>query len=559
MKVKYLYSIIISLSIFATSCDDFLDTKPYSNTVVDNSYKTANDAELALTGCYQTVVAAVAQGEWGRASFNSGMQAMLDGGTDECIMRDGLSDPIFGSIPVGSFTAQHELFKFSWSFLFKGVSRTNFLLEKIDTIDMDKKRKDEIKAEAQYLRGFFYYYLGILYGGAPVYTTSYQDPMAARNSLQDVFNRAIEDFSHAYNILPDRSGIPGRANKWSAAGFLVKSYCYLASCKMNNVGKDLNFDLNSFDWVNSSDFYTKAKTISLDIIDNSGYKLTEHYDYLFRENTENAQYEECLFTGESTSAQAAGDDYGAWLFYMIPVGATNITGGGYGWYRPTGEMYYNLYDSQDPRRAHNLGGMLVDKADAIEYIEGVKYFVPQPATPADENYCITKFRYKDPKAKNISLALSEGNYPILRFADILLLNAEAEYFTGDEPAARKRLTEVRTRVSEENIGNTAPAVVYLDTRYKKTNFVTELLEERSRELCFEAHRRTDLIRFGKIESAIAGLSDGKQAGKEARWNVIVPILQENWANASYKIWFPIPINDVLLNKNLVQNPGFQSR
>jgi hypothetical protein len=559
MKTKYLYSTLIALLTFVTGCEDFLDTKPYSNTVVDNFYTTANDVELALTGCYQTVVAAVAQGEWGRASFNSGMQALLDGGTDECVMRDGLSDPIFGSFPAGVYTAEHEMFKFSWSFLFKGISRVNFLLDHIGDVDMDEQRKEEIKGEARYLRGFFYYYLGILYGGVPVYTTSDQSPLAPRNTLQEVFNRAMEDFDYAYDVLPDRSGITGRANKWSAAGFLVKSYCYLASCKKYGVGSDLNFELNSFDWVNDYDFYLQAKTVSQDIIDNSGYKLTEHYDYLFRENTETAQYEECLFTGESTSAQAAGDDYGAWLFYLIPVGATNIAGGGYGWYRPTGEMYYNLYDPQDPRKAHNLGGAVMDKDDAVETIEGVKYFVPQPATPDNENFCITKFRYKDPKAKNISPAFSEGNYPILRYADILLLNAEAKYFTGDEPAARQRLTEVRTRISAENMGGAAPIVAYLDARYARTNFVTELLEERSRELCFEAQRRVDLIRFGRIEFAIAGLSDGKEVGKEARWNVIVPILQENWANAPHKIWYPLPIHDILLNKNLVQNPKYQSR
>lgn len=559
MTTKYIHGIIAIFMLFATGCDGFLDTKPYSNTVADNMYKTANDAELAITGCYQIIMASSAQGEWGRASFNSGTQAMLDGGTDECIMRDGLSDPEFGFIPVGSYSAQNDMFKYSWSYLFKGINRTNYLLENLDNIDMDVKRKDEIKAEAQFLRGFFYYHLAIFYGGAPIYTTATQDPYAARNTLQEVFGRVIEDITYAYNTLQDRSGIKGRANKWSAAGYLVKAYTYLASCKVNNVGAGLNFDLNSFDWVNSSDYYQKAKTISQDIIDNSGYILTKHYDYLFRETTEDAQYEECLFTGESTPLQAVGNDNGAWLFYLIPVGSTNTNGGGYGWYRPTGEMYYKLYNPEDPRRAHNIGGTLVDNEKETEYINNVRYYVPQPSNPSLETYCITKFRYMDPKMKQTALALSQGNYPILRFADILLLNAEAEYYTGDETAARKRLTEVRTRVSADNMGSSAPSIAYLNNVYKRTDFLTELLEERSRELCFEAQRRTDLIRFGKIQSAIAGLSDGTKTGLLAKWNVVVPILQENWANSPYRIWYPLPINDVLLNSNLEQNPGYESR
>lgn len=561
MKKIHIYILLtVSLLVTHSSCDSFLDTKPYSNTVVDNFYKTADDAELALTGCYQTIMAAVMQGEWGRASFNSGMQAMLEGGTDECIQRDGLADPLFGGLAVGSYTAQHEMFKFSWSFLFKGVSRTNFLLDNIGNInDLNEDRRDEIIAEARFLRGFYYYYLGILYGAAPVYTSSDQDPMAPRDSLQSVFERAIEDFTHAYEVLPDRASIEGRANKWSSAGFLVKTYNYLASCKMNNVGADLNFELNSFDWVNSNEFYQKSKTISQDIIDNGGYILTKNYDRLFRETTDTYQYEECLFTGESTPMQAVGEDYGVWLFYLIPVGATNVTGGGYGWYRPTAEMFYDLYDSHDLRLSHNIGGMLVDKNDQTEIIDGVRYYVPQPAIPDDENYCITKYRYRDPKTKQISMAQTEGNYPILRFADILLLNAEAEYFTGDESKARERLSEVRWRVSKENLGGTSPELKYLNDRYKRTDFLTELLEERSRELCFEAQRRPDLIRFGKLQEAISKLSNGKTEGKESRWNVVVPILQENWENASYKIWYPLPINDVLLNGNLIQNPGYQSK
>lgn len=556
---KYIYGALIAL-FSLSSCNGFLDTMPYSNTVVGNFYKTADDAELALTGCYQAVVAAVVQGEWGRGSFNIGMQAMLDAGTDECIMREGLSDPLLGSLGVGAYTAQNDIFKYNWHFLYAGISRTNLLLDHLDKIEMDGKRKTIIRAEARFLRGFFYMYLGMFYGGVPVYVSSDIDPIAARNTLEDVFKVVIADFGYAYGELPDRSVLEGRANKWSAAGFLAKTYCYLASCKKYSVGNDLNFELNSFKWVDDNNYYVLARDLTNEIILNSNYKLTQNYDYLFRESTSKAQYEECLFTAESTPAQAVGDDYGAWLFYLIPVGATNITGGGYSWYRPTGEMYYDVYSSTDIRREHNLSGMLSDKTSEMVTIDGVPYFSTRPSTPAEENYCIAKFRYRDPKTKNINIALSEGNYPLLRFADILLLNAEANYFTADESTARMRLSDIRRRVSRESLGGTkAPTLSSLNNSYRRSDFVVELLQERSRELCFEGQRRIDLIRFNKIKEAIGGLSDGTKVNREARWNVVVPLLQENWKDAPYRIWFPLPINDVLLNTNLVQNPGYQSK
>ena len=556
---KYIYSILL-VCFTLTGCDSYLDTTPYSNTVVENFYKTSDDAELALTGCYQAVVAAVIQNEWGRGTFNVGLQAMMDAGTDECVEREGLSDPLLRSLGVGSYTAQNDIFKYNWHFLYVGISRTNLLLDHLEKIEMNNQRKTEIRAEARFLRGFFYMYLGMFYGGVPLYLSSDIDDMAPRNSLQEVFSAVIEDFKYAYEVLPNRSNLEGRANKWSAAGFLAKTYCYLASCKKTGVGNELNFELNSFNWVDDNEFYKQALTITNDIISHSNYKLTAHYDYLFRETTAKAQYEECLFTGESTSAQAAGEDYGAWLFYLIPVGSTNVTGGGYAWYRPTGEMYYDLYNASDPRRDHNLSGMLSDKINDMETIDGVNYYMARPVVPSEENYCIAKFRYRDPKTKNINLSLSEGNYPILRYADILLLNAEANYFTGNEFMARERLSDVRRRVSRESLGGTdAPTLEYLNQSYKRTNFVTELLQERSRELCFEGQRRVDLIRFNKIQETIAALSDGTQEGKEARWNVVVPLLQESWQNSPYRIWFPLPINDVLLNTNLVQNPGYQTK
>ncbi len=85
----------------------------------------------------------------------------------------------------------------------------------------------------------------------------------------------------------------------------------------------------------------------------------------------------------------------------------------------------------------------------------------------------------------------------------------------------------------------------------KTDFIQELLDERSRELCMETQRHFDLARFGRYTSAIKSLSGDKTVG----WfNTAVPVLQANWA--PYRVWFPIPLTELSLNKNLVQNPGY---
>ena len=150
----------------------------------------------------------------------------------------------------------------------------------------------------------------------------------------------------------------------------------------------------------------------------------------------------------------------------------------------------------------------------------------------------------DPSQKSTSSWAAATSLPLLRYADVLLLHAEAQFFTGDEPGARTTLSSVRQRAVQ------APAVVDdLNTAYFKSDFVEELLDERSRELCFENWRRFDLARFNKYNDAISSLTS--DAGF---YNSVVPSLQQNWKPE--KVWFPIPLPQRDLNPNLDQNPGF---
>ncbi len=562
------FFIILIMIAGLSGCDDFLDTKPYSNTVVENFYKTANDAERALVGCYNALVAAVAQGQWGRGSFNLHIQVMMDAGTDECIASGLGGEETLQSVGYGNYIARDEIFSTVWSFMYKGINRVNVLLSKIDAIPMDAARKKDIIAEARFLRGVFYFYLANFYGGVPLYDTAEQDPMAPRNDLQATWNFILDDLQFAYEALPDRPANVGCAHKWSAAGFLVKSWCYLASCGMNKVGSDINTTeaqkpLLSFDWVNSTDLYKKAYELSEEIIANSEFKLTKYYDRLFRETCATEQYEEALFTAESTDIQGLGNDYLALVFYHIPVG-NSVMGGGYGMFRPVVEGF-NRYHQLDPRRNHNYSGGVLDKPENRMEINGVGYYDVAKPDPTSMSFCVSKFRYREAATKKIPSALCEGNWPVIRFADILLMNAEATYFyLGDAAKARTRLSQVRERVSADALGaaSGAPSLTVLNNTYLRDDFVTELLEERSRELCFEAQRRADLIRFGRIFSTIAGLKDDKIPGEDEEkhvWNAVVPTIQSYWQGAAYRVWFPIALNDVILNKNLVQNPGYESK
>lgn len=538
---RYVYIFIAAFSAAVVSCTDVLDTKPYSFTSVDKFYNTAQDAELALTGCYSLLNTISVQGTGGGATFRNNLLHMLIPGNDECVTRDGYADINLSQYGLLSVNSQMQSLNNTWFAMFAGINRTNYLIANIDNVQMDAVRQAAIKGEALFLRGLYYMYMAKLFGGLPVYTHYLHDETAQREPLQAVYKQIIADFSEAYTLMPHRAGMAARANKWSAAGMLAKIYTYLASAKKYGAGQQLAQGLNKFDWVDANAMYRQAKTIIDDITTNSEYKLTANYDYLFRETTQAWQLEECMFVIEGSTSSVDGN-YNIWVNFLVPTGATQITSGGSGTMRPVGEMFYR-YNALDPRRNHNLSGTM-PAGSAKETIEGIPYYKPTViANPNGGIYSIAKFRMRDPVGKATTPANSMGNTPLLRYADILLLSAEVEEHLGNEPGARQRLREVRARVVKDEA-----LLDQLTAVYKRDVFLDELLEERSRELCFEGWRRIDLIRFNKFEQELMKLT--KTSGF---YNSNIPVIQENWK--SYKMWLPIPRNEIEISP-VEQNEGY---
>jgi hypothetical protein len=548
---KNIYILLLISTIFSvTGCKKFLATEPYSSLPTEQFYKTSSDAELAIAGCYNVLNEQIIQntnlGSRGGLFFMQ-LQIMLTGSTDEAVTKVGFSDADNAPWGFASWNSGALYNQQAWFFFFAGIERCNLLLEKIDGISaLTPARKKEIIGEAHFLRGFYYMYLGMMWGGVPVNITSNPDVSAPRASLQAVFTQAFDDFNFAYENLPNRGGIVGRANKWSAAGCLARSYAFVASSKKNLVGSDLNFGLNSFDWVDVNASYLKLKTLADDIIANSGYTLTPNYSYLFRETTKSYQDQECLFLVEGSENPTITNCINMQNLF-IPVGANATLGGGIGRLVPVGELFVK-YNANDTRRINNLTGALTQTK---EIIDGIPYYTPNTTITAStiKNNAIYyggKYRMIDPLSKKIQLNYWSGNYPVIRLAEIYMLRSEAIYYTtGSLVDARVDLSTVRAR----SVIPTNLAVV--NTAYTNTDFVQELLDERTRELCFEGIRHIDLMRFNRYSSTINTLTSDKSVASNNQSMVTVKL---NWA--PYRIWFPIPAAEMVLNKNLVQNPGY---
>ena len=543
MKKANIY-IVAFLSLLICSCnDDILDNQPISFVTADSYYKTPEEAEIALTGVYNILSANQVQGFGNNSTYSRNLMIMMNGATDEAIARDNNLNPNYAVWGNASFTAQSNFTNEAWVFFYAGISRANYLIDRIETIEgFSGNRKNEIIAEARLLRGFYHMMLSMMYGGVPVYDFLDPNLNKARNSIEEVYTLVLSDYKFAYETLDDRATVQSHVNKWTAAGLLAKAHTYLASAKSTGLKGFIN--INSFDWVNSNQHYTDALAYTQDIISNSGYKLTSNYDYLFRESTKQQQYEENLFAAEGTNHPST-NVVNIIVNAFIPQGNVNTVGGGYGWFRPTSELR-DKYIEEDFRRDHNLTGNM-NSQNRFENIEGVKYFIPRPITNTNVGfYCIGKYRMIDPALKTIPNYASNINLPILRYADILLLHAEAQYFVVSEPAARATLSLVRARA----VGNGFEVSV-LNNAYQKNDFIEELLEERSRELCFENWRRIDLARFNKFDETINNLSSDVGFYNKR----VVPNIKTNWKEE--RVWFPIPAIQIDLNINLTpQNQGY---
>ncbi|WP_176954479.1 RagB/SusD family nutrient uptake outer membrane protein [Niabella drilacis] len=542
MKKIFYFGVMLLLTVLA-GCKKFLDSKPLDFTSNTNFYRNANDLEVALTGCYGIL------GESYAVNYRSGMFLIGNVGTDEIVGNPySTPDPEsnMDQFINGTVVKSNKNIRDIWSKMYTGIYAANELLHHTGGIDMDADRKAEIEAEARFLRGWHYMYLGMIFGGVPVYTDVPHAADKSRDKLEGVMNQAITDLQYAYeHISGGRPLDITRASKWSAAGYLAKLYCYLASCKKYNVGGTLGFGLNSFSWVNADEMYTKAGQLIRDIETNSPFKLTDDYRSLFVEGSLDKQKEEILLTIAPSPNKRIG--FGL-MYYQLPVGSE---GGGWGTCRPTQEVYSNYNRNMDARGNWVVGG-LADGDVKTQVIDGNTYIIPKElhvgagGEAYDGDYCVTKFRYVKTTIKHDDYYV--GYYPLLRLADLYLLEAEVTaHFEGDAKG-RDVLKKIRARALVKNAGY---KVEDLQSLYGRTDFVSELLEERSRELCFEQQRKFDLVRFNRYESGIKSLSTTFGVWNRNGALQLVSNITDQ------KIWSPVPEEDEIANPNLKpNNPGY---
>lgn len=384
------------------------------------------------------------------------------------------------------------------------------------------------RAEARYIRAFFYWALVDSFGNVPFSTETspfgggYNPPQTDRTTVFNYVVEELEALAAEGSVMPAAQSNYPRADKGSCLGLLARMY--------------LNAEVYT-----GTAMYDKAKA-TCERIYALGYKLAPTHAELFRGNNgENpAARGEFLFVAayDSQNTQSwGGTTYLTCGSLNGTDGPIYLTGTKEGWSgnRTTYEYCKKYFDVKNPDYTAGTYDVTDERGkyfwikDRKETIEELKNFTDGWSCCKFSNIPHNKTA-DEFSTEASSLVFSNIDYPLIRLGEIHLIYAEACMHVGGDASAQIKALADRAKVS-------TPETVDQDF----------LIAERARELMWEGHRRTDLVRYGKFVS------------KEFPWPYKGGSLQGNVALGEHMNIFPIPSSELASNLDLVQNPGYAGR
>lgn len=527
MKMKFIaFIMIVSATVLGTSCKKLLDTTPTDFLSPVNYYKNEKQLNFALAAVYDVM---------GDAGFYKQIYTarMANEGDDGFYFRN----TVVSGVQVYNFSPTDNDVQNLWQSLYDGINRANMLLANLPgATEVADSAKTRIKGEALFLRGYYYFMLVQHWGGVPIVT----EPIAtvnnvdiAKSSIREVYTQILSDMEEAEPLVlsAPEAKFGGRVNKSAVRGLLARVNLFMAGEPLKETAR-----------------YADARAWAKKVMDDgeAGHTLNPDYSQVFI-NYAQDKYDikesiwEVEFWGNNTNAYNETGCVGAWLGIQS---SDQTIGVGYGFVNATSRLY-KLYDEADLRR---------DWAIAPFSYSGTTK-VPKAITPASALWTRNcgKFRREyetlTPKSNNAT----PQNMPLLRYADVLLMFAEADNEVNKEPSpeAYEAINEVRRRAFGKLLPGAADPEEFDLADLDYDSFFQEIRNERSRELCFELLRKQDLIRWGVFITAMKAIENMVALEASGQYYSLA------FRNAAPRhLLFPIPARELALNKALRQNENW---
>jgi tetratricopeptide (TPR) repeat protein len=481
-------AIFISMIFFIVGCsNDFINKIPLSSNTVEKVYQTDKDFQDAVIGCYQSIQSQLRDNYIYELASDDVHHSRTSAGNN-VDLNEYLYNP------------SNSIFQSSWQGYYQAIYRVNYLLEKIEDKSEDVVvNKQRHIAETKFIRALAYLDLVRLWGDVPLITIviNYNEaPTMGRRPVNEIYEQIYADLIDAGNVLPQSyTGVDvGRATKGAAKAILGRTY------------------LANKEFAKAEAILQEVTTMGYDLLpdyrDLFDYSKDEHHiEYIWDLEYEagttptmgNSLTNECM----PTWARLAS-------FYGVVGGSRNDT------YGPSDGLF-TLFKDYDPRKEVTCAVGFTDN-------DGVYWAIADEAVgPQIAKAWTNKYMAPVPATGGGSSA----NWKVIRYADVLLMLAEALNENGKTVEAHKTLNKVIERsLPGEGVSGLSQA----DLR-------EAIWEERRRELSFEGHRLYDLFRTGKFLEKCGPLGA-----------------------KSHMILFPIPISEwQKMNNNEIfwQNPGWE--
>lgn len=484
--IKTIFAAGAIVLLTANGCKkDFLERAPIAQMNGNNFYKTADDMKNALNSVYGAL-------QYG-GQYYSSMHIIGDLRSDNTEITNPNAGADQQAVDVFTNNAVNSISSTTWNAHYQGIQAANIVIGKLEGVEMDAALKLRYSAEAKFLRALMYFNLVRIYGDVPLVTAIISNPQEGyaykRETVANVYAQIIADLTEAENNLPyEFTGNDiGRATKGAAMSLLGK--VYLTQRK---------WDLAS----------TKLKQV-IDQAASTKYQLLSTYAGVFGIANENNR--ESIF--EVQFKKAATGEGSPFTNQFAPIGSGTAVvsiGNPLGQNIPTANMNA-AYEANDARKAVSM---------RTSYVLG--------SNTVNHNYIV---KYSGAPAANLD---NDNNWIVLRYADVLLMYAEAlnELGYAADGAAFTYLNQIRTRAGlASKTSNNADAALRVADQ---AAFRLAVEQERRVELAFEGHRWFDLVRTNRAQAVLGSI--GMQA---------------------HHVVFPIPQSQIDINPSLiVQNPNY---
>lgn len=477
---------VLSTLILASSCKkSFLDVDPQGQQAAQQFWKTQDDATKAVNAIYGNLRT------WENLAFPA--IAIESTGSDEA---DKGSTPVdatfFNLYDTFTVTSTEGSLQSFWTGQYRNINLCNQVLDNIPSISMDESLKSRYLAEAKFVRAYSYFRLVRAYGGVPLRlkvpadASEYNIPRADKAA---VYAQIEKDLNEAAAALPASYGAAdlGRATKGAAIGMHAKVAMYQQK-------------------------WTDVLSLTNQVI-SMGYALFPDFEKGFR--TQNENNVESLFEVQCEYYPANLDASNSQ--YSQVQGVAGEPAGGWGFNTPS-QVLIDGFEAGDPRRDATI-------------------IFPGETTPQGDiiKTNLVNIGYNQKSYVPFSMYItgnqgSQQNFRVLRFADVLLMNAEAANELGNPSLALTSLNKVRAR-ARGTLSGILPDVITTD----KALLRSAIYRERKVELALENDRYFDVIRQGR-GTEVFGV--------------------KGWKANKNEVW-PVPQTEIELSGGLLtQNPGY---